>query len=130
MLGAMGQVLDMSVRYSQERRQFGQPLSGFQAIQHYLADMAIEIEAARVITHQAAGSISEARPSRKEAAVAKAWASDTFKHLATMAHQIHGGIGFTEEHDLYLYFRCSKAWELSFGDANVHRAAVADEMEL
>jgi len=130
MLGAMGQVLEMSVRYSQERRQFGQPLSGFQSIQHYLADMAIEIEAARVITHQAAWSISEELPSRKEAAVAKAWASDTFKHLATMAHQIHGGIGFTEEHDLYLYFRCSKAWELSFGDTNVHRAAVADEMEL
>ena len=130
MLGAMGQVLEMSVRYSQERRQFGQPLSGFQVIQHYLADMAIELEAARVITHQAAWSISEALPSHKEAAVAKAWASDALKHLAATAHQIHGGIGFTEEHDLYLYFRSSKAWELSFGDANFHRAAVADEMGL
>jgi alkylation response protein AidB-like acyl-CoA dehydrogenase len=130
MLGAMERAFEMTVRYSQERRQFGLPLSGFQVIQHYLADMAIELEAARFLTHQAAWTISEGLAAQKEGAAAKAYATDSLKHITTTAQQIHGGIGFTEEHDLHLYFRCAKAWEASFGDASFHRETVAREIGL
>ena len=130
MLGAMEQAFQMTVRYSQERRQFGLPLSGFQVIQHSLADRAIELEATRFVTHEAAWRVSEGLPARKAAAVAKAYATDALKSITTTAHQIHGGIGFSEEHDLHLYFRCAKAWEVSFGDVNFQREIVAAEMGL
>jgi alkylation response protein AidB-like acyl-CoA dehydrogenase len=130
MLGAMEQAFQMTVRYSQERRQFGLPLSGFQVIQHALAGGAIDLEATRFLTHEAAWKVSEGLPAHKAAAVAKAYATDALKSITTTAHQIHGGIGFTEEHDLHLYFRCAKAWEVSFGDVNFQRETVAVEIGL
>ena len=69
-------------------------------------------------------------PSRKKVAIAKAWSSDVFKKITKIAHQIHGAIGFTKEHDLHLYFRTAKFAEVTFGDAMFHKEVVAREMDL
>jgi alkylation response protein AidB-like acyl-CoA dehydrogenase len=130
MLGAMQRVLEITLNYVQQRRQFDRPLSAFQVIQHYCADMAIELECSRYIINQAVWRVSNDLPSRKEVAMAKAWSSDAFKKITKIAHQIHGGIGFTKEHDLNLYFRYAKAEELTFGDANFYKEIVAREMDL
>lgn len=130
MLGAMYKVFEMTLRYVEERHQFGRPLSAFQIIQHYCADMAIDLESSRLITYEAAWHLSADLPSTKEVAMAKAWCSDAFKKLSTTSHQIHGAIGFTEEYDLQLFSRCAKAWELELGDGNSHRETVARQMGL
>lgn len=129
MLGAMQRVFEMTIDYAQKRHQFGRPLSAFQVIQHYCADLAIELECSRFITNQAVWRINNGLPSRKEVAMAKAWACESIKKMTTMAHQIHGGIGFTKDQDIYLYFRYAKAAEIIFGDANFHKEVVAREMD-
>jgi alkylation response protein AidB-like acyl-CoA dehydrogenase len=129
MLGAMQRVFEMTVDYAQKRHQFGRPLSAFQIIQHYCADMAIELECSRFLTYQAVWRTSNGFPSRKEVTMAKAWSSDALKKITTMAHQIHGGIGFTKDQGLYLYFRYAKAAEVSFGDANFQKEILAREMD-
>ncbi len=128
MLGAMQQVLEMTIDYAQTRRQFGQPISAFQVIQHYIADMAIDLECSKFITYQAAWRLSHHLPSRKEAAMAKLWCNGALKKMTVMAHQIFGAIGFTKESDLYPYFRYAKASETTFGDENFHKEVVAAEM--
>lgn len=130
MLGGMERVFEITLDYAQKRHQFGRPLSAFQVIQHYCADMAIELECSRFLTHQAAWSVSKGLSSRKEVAMAKAWSSDVFKRITKVAHQIHGAIGFTKEHDLYLYFRSAKVGEITLGDATFHKEVVAREMDL
>jgi alkylation response protein AidB-like acyl-CoA dehydrogenase len=128
MLGAMQRAFEITLDYSKKRNQFGRPISAFQIIQHYCADMAIDLECSRVINYQAAWKVSQGLPSRKEVAMAKAWSSDALKRITTLAHQIHGGIGFTKDQNLYLYFRYAKAAEVTFGDANLHKEVVAAEM--
>lgn len=129
MLGAMHQVLEMTIDYAQTRRQFGKPLSAFQVIQHYIADMAIDLECSKFITYQAAWRLSNHLPSRKEVAMAKLWCSGALKKMTVTAHQIYGAIGFTKECDLYLYFRYAKASEITFGDENFHKEIVAADMD-
>ncbi len=129
MLGGMQRVLEMILDYVQKRHQFDRPLSAFQVIQHYCADMAIELECSKLIIYQAAWRVSNSLSSKKEVAMAKAWSSDVFKKITKMAHQIHGAIGFTKEQDLYLYFRYAKVGEITFGDANFHKEVVAKLME-
>jgi alkylation response protein AidB-like acyl-CoA dehydrogenase len=111
-----------------ERRQFGAPLGSLQAVQHYCADLATYLETSRLIAYQAASLISEGMPFEKEVAMAKAWCSDVYKKATWIAHQLHGGIGFTEEYDLHFFYKHAKESELAFGDARSHRAAVADFM--
>lgn len=130
MLGAMGQVLELTIGYAQKRAQFGRPLSSFQIIQHYCADIAIAMECSKLITYQAAWKVSNGLSSKKEVATAKAWCSDTLKKTTAMAHQIHGAIGFTKDQNLYLYFRYAKAAEVAFGDADFHKETVVREMGL
>jgi alkylation response protein AidB-like acyl-CoA dehydrogenase len=130
MVGGMERVVAMTVAYVKERRQFGRPLGALQAVQHFCADMETYLRTAQFLTYQAASLLDE-RPvmaCAKEIAMAKAWGSDAYKKCTWIAQQLHGGIGFTEEHDLHLYFKQAKAAELSFGDARVHRQAVAEAM--
>lgn len=129
MLGAMQRVFEMTIDYAQNRYQFGRPLTFNQVIQHYCSDMAIDLEASRFMTSQAVWRVNEGLPSRKEVAMAKAWCSDAFKKIATTAHQIHGGIGFTYDKDLHPYFRFAKVAEATFGDANFQKEVVATEMD-
>jgi 3-oxocholest-4-en-26-oyl-CoA dehydrogenase beta subunit len=130
MVGNIQRVLEMTVDYAKERKQFGRPIGSFQVIQHYCADMATDVDSARFITYQAAWMLSEELPCTKEVAIAKAWVSEASRRVFTLAHQIHGAIGVTTEHDLHYYTRHAKAAELAFGDADFYRELVAKEMGL
>ena len=126
MIGGARWVLETSVDYAKERIQFGVPIGSFQAIQHKCADMLIEVEGATSITYYAAWAVSEKDPAMSLAAsMAKAWCSDAYKQVAAEGIQIHGGIGFTWDHDIHLYFKRAKTSEATFGDANYHREMVA-----
>jgi len=130
MIGNIQQVLEMTLDYAKERKQFGRPIGSFQIIQHYCADMATDVDGARFSTYQAAWMLSEGLPCTKEVAIAKAWVGEASQRVITSAHQIHGAIGVTMEHDLHFYTRRAKASELTFGDANFYREIVAQEMGL
>ncbi len=86
------------------------------------------LEASRLISYQAASLISEGVSCEKEVAMAKAWCSDAYKKSTWIAQQIHGGIGFTEEYDLHLFYKHAKEAELAFGDSWFHRSRIADNM--
>jgi alkylation response protein AidB-like acyl-CoA dehydrogenase len=130
MVGNIQRVLEMTVDYAKERKQFDRPIASFQVIQHYCADMATDVDSARFTTYQAAWMLSEGLPCTKEVAIAKAWISEASQRIFALAHQIHGAIGVTIEHDLHYYTRRAKAAELAFGDANFYREVVAREMGL
>lgn len=130
MVGGAQQVLEMTVNYAKERVQFGRPIGSFQAIQHHCANMAIDVDGSRFISYQAAWMLSEGLPCTKEVAMAKAWTSDAYRRVTALGHQVHGGIGFTKDHDMQLYYRRAKAAEVTFGDADFHRDVVAREIGL
>jgi alkylation response protein AidB-like acyl-CoA dehydrogenase len=120
----------MTVDYAKERKQFDRPIGSFQAIQHYCADMATDADGARFSTYRAAWMLSEGVPCTKEIAIAKAWTGKASQRVLALAHQIHGAIGATIEHDLHYYTRRAKAAELAFGDADFYQEVVAREMGL
>ncbi|HEX75302.1 MAG TPA: acyl-CoA/acyl-ACP dehydrogenase [Dehalococcoidia bacterium] len=128
--GMAQKVLDMTVEYAKERKQFDRPIGSFQAIQHYCADMLIDVEGMRLSTYQAAWKLSEGLPCAEEVAVAKAWAVQAGERVISLAHQVHSAIGVTMEHDLHYYTRRLKASELSFGDIDSYRELVAQGMGL
>ena len=130
MVGAMQQALDMTVDYAKERIQYDRPIGSFQVIQHYCANMVTDVDGSRFSTYQAAWRLDEGLPCTKEVAIAKAWAGEAFGRVSTLAHQIHGAIGCTIDHDLQFYTRYGKAAELSFGDGDFYREIVAQEMGL
>ena len=130
MVGGIQQVLDMTVDYAKERKQFDHPIGSFQVIQHYCANMATDVEGSRFVTYQAAWMISEGLPCIKEVAIAKAWVSEACGRVMAPAHQIHGAIGVTMDYDLQFYTKRTKAAEVTFGDADVYREIVAQEMGL
>jgi len=130
MVGNIQRVLEMTVDYAKERKQFDRPIGSFQVIQHYCADMATDVDGARLSTYQAAWMLGEGLPCTKEVAIAKAWTSQASQRIAAVAHQIHGAVGVTIEHDLHYYTKRAKAAELAFGDGNFYREVVAKEMGL
>jgi alkylation response protein AidB-like acyl-CoA dehydrogenase len=130
MLGGAQQVLDMTVSYVKERVQFDHPIGTLQAIQHHCANMLIDLEGIRYITYLAAWKVNEGLPFNKEAAIAKAWASEAYRRISDLAHQCHGAIGFCEDHDLPLYSKQAKASEFAFGDARFQRRIVAQKIGL
>jgi alkylation response protein AidB-like acyl-CoA dehydrogenase len=130
MIGGAQQVLEMTVEYAKQRVQFGRPIGSFQAVQHHCANMATDVEGSRFITYQAAWMLSLNMPCAKEVSMAKAWVSDAYRRVVTLGHQVHGGIGFTKDHDMQLYFRRAKAAEVLFGDGDYHREKVAQALAL
>jgi len=130
MIGGAQYVLEMATSYAKERIQFGQPVGSFQAIQHHCADMLIDTETSKAITYQVAWMLNRDMPAKMEVAVAKAWVSDAYQRVTTMGHQVIGGVAFTEDHDMPLYFRRDKEAELAFGDAAYYEKVVEQEMGL
>ena len=129
-VGGIQQVLEMTVDYAKERKQFDRPIGSFQVIQHYCSNMATDVDGSRFSTYQAAWMLSEGLPCTKEVAIAKAWTGEASERVITLAHQIHGAIGVTIDHDLQFYTRRAKAAEATFGDTDFYREIVAQEMEL
>lgn len=131
MAGGARWVLETTLDYSRERIQFGVPIGSFQAIQHKCADMAVEVEGATSLVYYAAWTVAENDPGAPIAThVAKAWCSDTYKHVTFDGVQIHGGIGFTWDHDMHLYLKRAKAAEVAYGDSNYHREKVAQLLNM
>jgi alkylation response protein AidB-like acyl-CoA dehydrogenase len=126
MCGGAARVLELSVEYARTREQFGRPIGSFQAIQHKCADMLVAVEAARSATYAAAWSIDAgAQDAHLLACMAKAYCSDAYRAVAGQGIQIHGGLGFTWEQDLHLYFKRARACEASFGDGAWNREQIA-----
>jgi alkylation response protein AidB-like acyl-CoA dehydrogenase len=125
-LGGSERVLEMAVQYAKDRIQFDQPIGSFQAIKHRCADMLVDVEGMRSSTWYAAWAISAGDPDASAAAsTAKVWSSDAAKRVMASGLQVHGGIGFTWEHDLHLYMKRSQFDRLSYGDAVYHRERLA-----
>lgn len=126
MCGGAERALEITVEYAKVRTQFERPIGSFQAVQHLCANMLLQVEAAKTATIRAAWALSTDAPEAPlVAAMAKAKASETARAVAADAIQIHGGIGFTWEHDMHIYFKRAKASELTFGDATWNRELVA-----
>ncbi len=130
MVGNMQQVLEMTVSYAKDRRQFDRPIGSFQVIQHYCSDMATDVDGSRACTYQAAWMLNEGLPCTREVAIAKVWTCQASGRVMSLAHQIHGAIGVTIEHDLHFYTKRAKAADVTFGDADFYREIVAREMGL
>jgi alkylation response protein AidB-like acyl-CoA dehydrogenase len=126
MTGGMQRMLDLTVAYAKTRKQFGKPIGQFQAVQHMCADMLIMLEGARSAMYYAAWCLQEnTADARVAVSVAKAYASDAYREAGNRAIQVHGGMGFTWENDVHLYYRRAKASEIAFGDAAFHRERMA-----
>ena len=130
MVGILQRVLEMTLDYAKERKQFDRPIGSFQVIQHYCTDMATDVDGAGFITNQATWMLSEGLPCTKEIAMAKAWMGESYERVVTLAHQIHGAIGCTIDHDLHFYTKRGKEAALSFDDGDYYREIVAQEMGL
>lgn len=130
-VGGAQQCLDMSVEYAKARIQFGRPIGSFQAIKHKCADMLVAIESARSAAYYAGWAASVGDEDLAIAApLAKSYCSEAYSHAAGENIQIHGGIGFTWEHDAHLFFKRAKTDEILFGTPADHRAALADALGL
>ncbi|MGH7919693.1 MAG: acyl-CoA dehydrogenase family protein [Candidatus Dormibacteraceae bacterium] len=128
-VGGTQRCLDMSVEYAKLRYQFGRPIGSFQAIKHKCADMLLELESARSAARYAAWAAVEDSPEVPVvASLAKAVCSDAFFHAAAESIQIHGGIGFTWEHDAHLYFKRATSSQLFLGDVAYHRERLAQRI--
>ena len=131
LVGLAQRDFEISVQYAKDRIQFGRPIGSFQAIQHKAADMVTDVDGARFIMYKAAWSVSEGTDEADmDVHMAKAWCSEATRRVVAHGQQIHGGIGFTKEYVVQLYFRRQKASELAWGDADFHREKVADLLKI
>jgi alkylation response protein AidB-like acyl-CoA dehydrogenase len=131
MMGGAQKVLDMTVEYAKVRVQFGRPIGSFQAVQHKCANMMIDVEGAKSAVYYAAWAVSNGGGDAPlAAALAKAAASDAYRRVSADGIQLHGGIGFTWDHDMHLYFKRAKSSEFTFGDATYNRELVAQGINL
>ena len=123
--GACQAVLDMASSYAKERIQFDRPIGSFQAIQHKLTDMLLDVEAVQYLLYQAAWGISVGSPSTWQISVAKAKANKAYQQICIEAVAVHGAIGYTMDHDIGLYYRRVKAAEFAAGDTDLHKEVLA-----
>ena len=124
-LGIAQAAFEAAVKYAKERQQFKKPISSFQTIQNYLADMATEVDAARLLLYRACAFKDAGQPFGAEAAMAKLYCSTTASKVTNLALQIHGGYGYSKEYDVERYFRDAKVTEIYEGTSEVQRMVVA-----
>ncbi len=124
-VGGARYALEITVQYAKDRHQFDKPLGAFQALAHYLADASTSVDGAEVLVHEAAWARSDGRSVAKLAPMAKLFACRTFRDVTAMAQQVFGGIGFTVEFDIQLYFRRAKQLQVSWWDTRYLEEQVA-----
>jgi alkylation response protein AidB-like acyl-CoA dehydrogenase len=132
-VGGAARCLEMTVAYAKTRQQFGVPIGSFQAVKHRCADLVVELEAARSLAYHARDRVAAAFEGELDGvpasvAAAAAWCGQTYVHAAQEAIQLHGGIGFTWEHDAHLHLRRARADQLLYGAAREHRRALMTAM--
>ncbi|MEH7098080.1 acyl-CoA dehydrogenase family protein [Neobacillus vireti] len=120
MVGGMKKVVQSTVEYVSQRKQFGVPIGSFQAVQHHLADLATYRDGSELAAYQAVSNLAEGLAADREVSIAKAFASESYKTITVMAHQLWGGMGYATESDLFLWSNRAKATELSFGTRDDH----------
>jgi alkylation response protein AidB-like acyl-CoA dehydrogenase len=126
--GGARHALELTVQYAKDRKQFDKPLGAFQAIAHYLADAVTTVDGAETLVYEAAWARSEGRPVSRLAPMAKLFACQTFRDVTAMAQQVFGGVGFTVEYDIQLYFRRAKQLQLSWWDTRYLEELVAADV--
>jgi alkylation response protein AidB-like acyl-CoA dehydrogenase len=114
-LGAAQQALDMTAAYVRNRVQFGRPIGSFQAVQHHMANMATLVESTRFMVYEAVWALEQGSATPEQLALAKSWAADASIEVAALAHQLHGGIGVTEEYDLHFFTLRIKERSIAWG---------------
>jgi alkylation response protein AidB-like acyl-CoA dehydrogenase len=124
-IGGARRALEMTTDYAKEREQFDKPLAAFQAIAHYLSDAATTVEGATTLVYEAAWARSEGRTVSKLAPMAKLFACQTFRDVTAMGQQVYGGVGFSLEYDIQLYFRRAKQLQLSWWDSRYLEELIA-----
>ena len=129
-VGAADRVLEMTVEHARTRVQFGRPIGSFQAVAHRCTDMRSDIDALRYLVYQAAWCLDAGRSADLEVSAAKAYGNEALRRIFMHAHQVHGAIGFSTEHDLHLFARRAKATELTWGSTGLHLERVARAMGL
>jgi alkylation response protein AidB-like acyl-CoA dehydrogenase len=131
LVGVAQRAMEMAVGYAKERKQFGRPIGAYQAVSHRCAQMLLETEGARSAAYYAAWAAeNEPDTAPLAASMAKAYCSDAATRVAGSSLQVHGGIGFTWEHDLHLWLKRAHTGAALFGDSAWHRARVADLIRL
>ncbi len=128
MVGAASRILEIATAYAKERQQFGQAIGRFQAIQHHCADMLTDLDCARWMTFKTGWLIDEGRATRQDMAMTKAWCSQACRRILRNGHQVMGGIGYCEEHDMPLFFRYIRMAEAAMGGADEHMAIIASDV--
>lgn len=128
-LGSAQKLLEVSMRYAQQRVQFGKPIFENQIIQHYLANMAIDIQAMRSLVYDVARKVEAGEKVIKEAAIAKAFCSEAFGRVADLAVQIHGGMGYMQECEVERYYRDARIARIYEGTSEIQRNIIAAQLK-
>ena len=124
-MGGAERALEITVQYAKDRKQFDKPLGAFQAISHYLADAATAIEGGKTLVYEAAWAHANGHPIERLAPMAKLFACQTYRDMTAMAQQVWGGVGFTIEYDIQLFFRRAKQLQITWWDARTLEERVA-----
>jgi alkylation response protein AidB-like acyl-CoA dehydrogenase len=127
-VGGARYALDITVQYAKDRHQFDKPLGAFQAIAHYLADAVTTVDGAETLAREAGWARSTGRPVTRLAPMAKLFACQTFRDVTAMAQQVFGGVGFTVEYDIQLYFRRAKQLQVSWWDSRYLEERIAADV--
>lgn len=128
--GTSQAILDYAMRYAKDRRQFGQPISKFQAVQHKLADMQMKTDIARLLGYRVAWMLEQGLPCFKEMSMAKLWASEALFDIANNGVQVMGGYGVLKDYDMELFFRDSRIGMIGAGASEIQRTIIARQMGL
>jgi len=115
-VGGSEHALDITVQYSKDREQFDKPLGAFQALSHYMSDAKTLVDGAKMLTYEAAWAHDLGRPLDRLAPMAKLFAANTYRDITAMAQQIFGGVGFTLEYEIQMYFRRAKQLQITWND--------------
>ncbi|MCU1497328.1 MAG: acyl-CoA dehydrogenase protein [Acidimicrobiales bacterium] len=127
-IGGASHALEITVQYAKDREQFDKPLGAFQSIAHYLADASTAIDGGRVLVYEAAWALAEGKDISSLAPMAKLFACQTFRNTTAMAQQVFGGVGFTLDYDIQLYFRRAKALQIAWFDDTTLREQIAAQV--
>ncbi|MCG6908539.1 MAG: acyl-CoA/acyl-ACP dehydrogenase [Deltaproteobacteria bacterium] len=130
MLGGCAESIAMTAAYAKERVQYGTPIGGFQAIQHYMANMRVAYDTSIYYLHKVAWMLDQDMDAGQEVSALKAQVNEQYKYITERAVQIHGGIGTTREFNIGLFYRRAKAFEYILGDTGYHLEKIADALEL
>jgi 3-oxocholest-4-en-26-oyl-CoA dehydrogenase beta subunit len=128
MVGGAQKALELAADHAKKRVQFDRPIGSFPVIQQLVANMMMDVDGARFLTYEAAWKFNEGIPCAKEIAMVKAFTSEAYQRTTATAEQILGGIGYTTDGDMQLYYKRAKAAELTLGDGKFHREALAKEL--